>query len=134
MLKACKYCLRIHDTSIDCGRKPQRKKQKRTTDNFRNTSKWQRKRQQVRTRDLNLCQICRRDLYGTIRTFNSENLSVHHNVPIEEDETRALDEENLLTMCSRHHDMAERGEIPRDEVQAIINEQNSPPGTTKVNF
>ena len=50
-------------------------------------------------------------------------LSVHHNIPINENYNRRLDNDNLITVCSYHHEMCESGEIPREAVQRIIDEQ-----------
>ena len=51
------------------------------------------------------------------------NLSVHHNIPIGEDYNKRLDNNNLLTVCSVHHEMCESGEISKEIVQKIIDEQ-----------
>ena len=123
MLKACKYCGRIHDSKYDCGKKLSKQKIRTKATVFRNSRKWRDKREIIRQRDKNLCQICIRNLYNTKLQFNHENLSVHHAVPIEEDYDRRLDDDNLLTVCDRHHEMAESGEIPYEVVKQIIDEQ-----------
>ena len=125
MLKSCKYCGKIHDSKYICPNKPQRKKQISEADRFRWTRQWQRKRNEIKQRDLNLCQICIRELYNTIYKYNTEELEVHHNVPINEDYNKRLDNNNLLTLCDSHHKMCESGEIPREKVQRIIDEQES---------
>lgn len=123
MLRSCSYCGRIHDSKYICADKPVRKKQITEADKFRWTSLWQRKRMEIKQRDLYLCQICIRELYNTITKYNTEELEVHHNVPINEDYDKRLDNDNLLTVCNFHHEMCESGEIPREVVQQIINEQ-----------
>lgn len=123
MLKACKYCGRIHDSKYDCGKKPHSQRIRTKASAFRNSRKWRDKRDIIRQRDKNLCQICIRNLYNTKIQFNHENLSVHHAVPIEEDYDRRLDDDNLLTVCDMHHEMAESGEIPYEVVKQIIDEQ-----------
>lgn len=125
MLRSCKYCGKIHDSKYNCPSKPQRKKQVTEADKFRWTSLWQKKREEIKQRDLYLCQICIRELYNTINKYNTEDLEVHHNIPINENYDKRLDNDNLLTVCHSHHDMCESGEIPREEVQRIINEQES---------
>jgi hypothetical protein len=63
-----------------------------------------------------------------------EGLSVHHIVPLEEDSERAYDNDNLLTVCSVHHEMAEKNEIDRGLLMEIAKEQEDrcsagiPPG------
>lgn len=123
MLKSCQYCGRIHDSKFICSKKPKKQKQITDTDKFRCTSKWQKKREEIKQRDLYLCQICIRELYNTIIKYNMQELEVHHNVPINEDYDKRLDNDNLLTVCKYHHEMCESGEIPREEVQQIIDEQ-----------
>lgn len=123
MLKSCKYCMRIHDSKIDCGKKPKRVKQGNDKDRFRWTQAWQRKREEIKKRDKFLCQICIRELYETFDKYTYDNIEVHHAITLEEDFERRLDNDNLLTMCERHHEMAERFIIPREEILYIIAEQ-----------
>lgn len=123
MLKSCQYCGRIHDSKFICSKKPKKQKKITDIDKFRWTSKWQKKREEVKQRDLYLCQICIRELYNTVIKYNMQELEVHHNTSINEDYNKRLDNNNLLTVCHYHHEMCESGEIPREEVQQIINEQ-----------
>lgn len=123
MLKSCQYCGKIHDTKIDCGKKPQIQKKITYIDRFRSSRKWREKREQIRRRDLNLCQICIRNLYNTDRQYNYESLSVHHAIPMETDYSKRLDDDNLITLCGRHHEMAESGAIPYEEIKKIIDKQ-----------
>lgn len=123
MLKSCAYCGRIHDTKYDCGKKPQKKKKITYIDRFRSSRNWREKREQIRARDLNLCQICIRNLYDTDRQYNYEDLSIHHAIPLERDFEKRLDDDNLITVCGKHHEMAECGAIPYEEIKKIIDEQ-----------
>ena len=125
MLKSCSYCGRIHDSKYICKEKPIKKKTITEADKFRWTRIWQKKREEIKKRDLYLCQICIRELYNTVTKYNTEELSVHHNTPINEDYNKRLDNNNLLTVCDYHHKMCERGEIARKEVQKIIDEQET---------
>ena len=125
MLKSCQYCGRIHDSKYICKQRASKKKQTTEVDKFRWTSKWQKKREEIKKRDLYLCQICIRELYNTVTKYNTKDLNVHHNIPINEDYNKRLDNNNLLTVCSYHHEMCESGKIPREEVQTIIDEQES---------
>ena len=125
MLKSCSYCGRIHDSKYICKEKPIKKKTITEADKFRWTRMWQKKREEIKKRDLYLCQICIRELYNTVTKYNTEELSVHHNTPINEDYNKRLDNNNLLTVCDYHHKMCDRGEIARKEVQKIIDEQET---------
>ena len=83
MLKSCKYCGKVHDSRYDCGHKPIRRKKIRTTQNsFRSTQAWKQKSLEIRERDHYLCQVCLRNLYGTISRYNNRQIEVHHIVPL----------------------------------------------------
>ena len=121
--KSCKYCGKVHDENHICSKKPIKKKKIDDATQFRNSPKWQRKRKQIQERDNYLCQICIREIYGTKRKYNHENLQVHHAIPINTNEDLKLDESNLITLCSMHHSMCDKGKIPYQEVKNIIIEQ-----------
>ena len=57
-------------------------------------------------------------------------------MPINLSEDLKLDESNLITLCSMHHSMCDKGQIPYNEVKKIINEQNqkqsNPPTTPNI--
>lgn len=48
-----------------------------------------------------------------------DDLSVHHIVPINEDESRAYEMHNAITLCRAHHGMAECGEIGREHLEQL---------------
>ena len=113
----------MHDENHICSKKPIKKKKINDVTRFRNSPKWQRKRKQIKERDNYLCQICIREIYGTKRKYNHENLQVHHAIPINTNEDLKLDESNLITLCSMHHSMCDK-KIPYKEIKRIIDEQN----------
>lgn len=92
-------------------------------DKFRWTKAWQKKRKEIKSRDKFLCQVCIRKLYNTIKKYNYNDLEVHHIVPIKEDYELRLEDSNLITVCEYHHELAEQGVIPREELLAIVKEQ-----------
>ena len=69
------------------------------------------------------CQLCIRGLYDPERKYETEDLSVHHIIPIAEDWDSRLDNDNLITLCRKHHEQAEASSIPRDELRGIAEEQ-----------
>ena len=91
MLKSCKYCGRIHDTKYVCEQKDiaekKRMSNRKATNalRFRRTTVWTNKSIDIRTRDKYMCLCCKAQLPGTVKQYNTSNLSVHHIVPIEED-------------------------------------------------
>lgn len=131
MLKACSYCGRIHDSKYICSHKEQaikNRQSQRTSKNkriydFHRSHKWKGKSIAIRERDNYCCQICIRGLHNPERKYETDNISVHHIVPVAEDWGHRLDDENLITLCSRHHEQAEKGEIKRDELQKIAKDQ-----------
>ena len=111
MLKSCRYCGRIHDSAYDCERKPQRIYDN-TRDSeavrFRNRKVWRRKADEIKERDLFLCRVCL-----SKGKYVYHDLSVHHIVSLEEDFSKRLDNDNLITLCSKCHSTAENGGIDR---------------------
>lgn len=120
MKKLCQYCGRIHDKKFDCGRKPPRKRWARQIEEgsrqaeIRSTNQWTLKSLDIRERDHHLCQACLK----LEHRLNYKSLSVHHIVPLAEDESLAFDDENLVTLCARHHEEAEKGQISRETLRA----------------
>lgn len=120
MLKTCKWCGIVSEDHICPYRKPRRTKENTKANTFRKTNKWTQKSKEIRERDKYLCRVCINDLYNTVNQFNYKKLEVHHIVPIEEDYNKRLDNNNLITLCSYHHKMADSGEIPREELIDMI--------------
>lgn len=116
MLKSCKYCGRIHDSRYICPKKPKPKKHRNSKAAvFRKTYAWQKKRDQIVRRDFHLCRVCNEGSYEVFDVPGLDlELQVHHIEPLEERFDLRLDDGNLLTCCSRHHQLAEDGDIPRD--------------------
>lgn len=100
-------------------------------DKFRGKSAWKRKREEIKERDNFVCQVCVRNLYNPLRIYETDNLQVHHVIPLEKDYNKRLDNDNLITLCEKHHEMAEAGEIPIEVIKGIVLEQENegiPPG------
>ena len=125
MLRSCKYCGRIHDPRQEC---PQKKMSAERymyrcgtkADRFRRTNAWTAKSLMVRDRDRFMCLCCAAQLDGTVRVVETEGLSVHHIVPLEEDFELRLDETNLITVCSVHHEMCEKQQIMREVQRELV--------------
>ena len=131
MLKSCQYCGRVHDAKYICIQKERRIRERQSykkasgkkIQDFRRSEKWKRKSIETRTRDKYCCQICKRNLYGAEKQYETEGISVHHIVPLAENWSMRLDDNNLISLCGRHHEMAEKGEIPREELREIARQQ-----------
>ena len=124
MLKLCSQCGKLHDFNAGPCQVGRYKKNTKAVQ-FRNTSRWQRKRKQIRERDRYLCQVCLLDEYDTHRTYTFDNIEVNHIVPINEDHNKALDDSNLISLCSHHHKMADKGLIPRSVLTSLTSPDRS---------
>lgn len=114
MLRSCPRCGRVHDSRIKCAR--EWKPRTSPADRFRSSRSWQRTRDAVRARDLSLCRVC---ADKEPPEYVTEGLSVHHIVPLEEDFELRNDMDNLVTLCSRCHEDAENGRVPRGYLRAL---------------
>ena len=110
MLKSCCYCGKIHDTKYICEKKPIKEKRYSTQNTFRNKAVWKRKTVEIKERDMYLCRFCLEE-----GILNSTGLEVHHIYPLEEDESKALDNDYLITVCRRHHELCECGKVSREK-------------------
>ena len=126
MKKACPYCGKIHDKNYICPKKPKGKYHNRTepteADIFRGSYEWKCKREQVLKRDLYMCVACRHNIPGTIRRYNNEELSVHHIKPLITNYELRLDDDNLITLCRVHHEMAEKADIKPEILKKLLTE------------
>ena len=105
----------------NCPYKPKRKPKEDTQiRRFRSSTRWINKSIEIRQRDKYLCRVCMANLYNTISQFNYNKLSVHHIISLAEDYDKRLDNDNLITLCDYHHKLADKGEIPREELQKLI--------------
>ena len=73
-------------------------------ENFYKKKKWEKKRNIILKRDDYLCQECKK--YGRAEPATT----VHHIIPIDVDMTKALDSNNLISLCNKcHNEMHDRG-------------------------
>lgn len=122
MLKSCSRCGKIHEYNHTCYKYKQVRGYS-DADRFRKTYKWHKMSEYIRTRDNHLCRCCIANIYNTHTQFNFDKLEVHHIVPLEEDLSRRLDEDNLITLCCYHHKLADSGTIPRNILVKLIDEE-----------
>lgn len=125
MLKSCSYCGKIHDSKLRCNQKQEaiKKRQKKASDienRFRWSGSWKKKADEIKQRDLYLCQLCLRQ---QDKMLNPHALSVHHIKKLRDAWDKRLDNDNLITLCNFHHEEAEKGAIPIEYLLAIAKEQ-----------
>ena len=130
MLKACKHCGRIHRKGEVCPKAPKKKynfgdrkySEKKKDDKyyFRNSQAWKDKRDYIRKRDMNLCQACLHELPFTKQKYNCERLGVHHIESLEDAWHKRLDDNNLITLCEDHHNIAEGSPAFNELVKRLL--------------
>lgn len=114
MKKSCQYCGKVHDVSFLCPSKKRKFGKNPEERKFRSSSKWTQKSIEIKERDLFLCRICLEK--GKV---SWDKLEVHHIVPISENFDMRLNDENLITLCQKHHKEAERSEISRTHLMDL---------------
>ena len=113
MYKACSRCGKIHDEGQRCsiGRIYKSIGNERK---LRSSYKWTKKSQEIRQRANYLCEVCRDR--GVI-TY--EGVEVHHITKIVDDESRLLDNSNLICLCEEHHSQADNGTLDADYLRRL---------------
>ena len=124
-LVTCRYCGVVQRGHICPHKKSRQKGGDRQSDRFRKTKAWTQKSIEIRQRDRYLCQCCLHNLYDTIEWLNYKAVEVHHITPLQEDCNRRLDNDNLISLCSYHHKMADKGQIPREVLYDIVKEKGN---------
>ena len=131
MLKACSYCGKIHPKGYQCPLKPKRnynrdrrKKAPSEADRYRHTARWISLSKIIKERDGCMCQACIHGLGSPLTPFEGGQLEVHHIDSLEEHFEKRDDEENLITLCKRHHSEAEAGAINTGQLKRIAGENS----------
>lgn len=124
MKKTCVYCGRVHSKEYVCTLKPVKRKTVSAKDKFRSTSAWQKKRNAIVERDMFMCRVCLENYKQgklSVQQLNlsSNNLQVHHIVPLSADYSLRIENHNLITLCPVHHELAERGEIAAEYLHEL---------------
>lgn len=120
MLISCRYCGRIHERNLDCGKKPKYKRKYKAYEKVRYTKDMRDKSKEIKRRANYLCEVCK--LEGK---YVYERLETHHIIKLIDDLTLALEDTNLICLCRNCHEKAEKGDIPIDFLYKIT--RNRPP-------
>jgi predicted HNH restriction endonuclease len=125
MLKACPYCGKTHTKDYVCPQKPQYGKHNAQIDRFRGSKAWRTKRAEIAQRDLHMCRLCAIGYGGQPAKYNG-NISVHHIVPVVAGWGKRLDNDNLISLCPYHHELAERGKISQEYLHKVATTPPTP--------
>ena len=113
MWKSCSKCGKMHQSDHQCsvGRTYHGGNERK----LRSTYSWTLKSQEIRERANHLCEVCRDQ---GIFTYN--NIEVHHITKLSEDESKLLDDNNLICLCKDHHLQADNGEIDKEYLFKLV--------------
>ena len=124
MKRVCPRCGKLVDYHHNCAPPYKRKYNNNDPERkIRNGIRWQRKRNEIKKRDGGIDQIAAHGLDGA-PYIQTRNLQVHHIIPLEERPDLAYDDDNLITVSPRTHELAENNIISRDQLRAIVRELN----------
>lgn len=129
MKKACPYCNKFHDIAFICPKRPKRQQHYQSNSaivKFRSSRQWQQKRELIRMRDRNMCRLCAIG-YGNKPVEYVSNVSVHHIVPLAVDYSLRLNDDNLISLCDYHHELAENGKIPAELLKKLAKSNDLSP-------
>ena len=105
--KACSKCGKIHPSNYKCtiGIQYNGGNERK----LRSKWAWTEKSREIREDANHLCEVCRDQ-----GIYTYDGLSVHHIVKVKDDESKLLDNYNLICLCEEHHTQADNGEIDKD--------------------
>lgn len=120
MLRSCSKCGKIHDTNYIChsGYTGNYNKYSYKESKLRNTYAWHKKAEQIKADSKYLCSVC---LAKGIYNYN--NLEVHHITKIKEDETKLLDNYNLICLCQDCHTLADAGMLDKEYLLKLASDR-----------
>lgn len=119
---SCPYCGRMHDRGFMCPKKPARKSRyDREANRVHHSNRWTKLSLRIRERDKFLCVYCLRH----DKRINTAGIEVHHITPIEQDNDKAYDSANLISLCREHHEQAEKGLIDKCVLEALARQQEA---------
>ena len=132
MLKSCRYCGRVHQSTYDCGRKPKRIRFSSNTEaaEFRRKNIWKQTSLDIRDRDHNICQVCLAEYRQNKKSpypIGLVPVAAHHIISIHDNSDLALERDNLITLCDYHHYQADHGEIDTDWLRTLAAGREYPP-------
>ena len=107
MYKACSICNRIHPYNYIHPTK--RVYNGGVERELRNTYDWHKKAKEIKERSNYLCSVCKDH-----NKYTFDNLEVHHINKVKDDQSKLLDNYNLICLCVEHHKLADNGKIDKD--------------------
>ena len=122
MLKACSRCGKIHPYNYVCNFGKARKFANTDEAKLRSKRAWQVKRESIRERAFNLCEVCKAQ-----GIYNYTSIEIHHIRKLKENPNGLLDDNNLVALCTLHHKQADRGEISVEFLTELAKQRDKEP-------
>lgn len=120
-LKSCSYCGRIVDRHHKCPKKPKQVNKRTEAEQGRYTTAWYKKSAEIKERSQFLCAVCKDK-----GKYTYDDLEVHHIEPLRERPELLLDDNNLICLCERCHEQAERGKIGKEYLLSLVARRDTP--------
>lgn len=117
-LITCGRCGMIHERGKCQAKRKPPKYSKTEEDRIRGRQTWRRKSAQIRSDAFHLCEVCRDK-----GKLNSRLIEVHHIEKLRDFPELALEDENLIALCSVHHKEADAGELSKDYLKRLALER-----------
>ena len=113
MYKACPYCGRIHKAGEKCHAftRIYRGGEERK---LRSKYAWAKKSKEIREKANGLCEVCKDK-----GIYTYKGLEVHHITKLRDDNSKLLDNYNLICLCVDHHKMADNGELDANYLKKL---------------
>ena len=105
--KSCSKCGKIHPQGFQCSKG--RVYSGGSERKLRSTYAWTEKSKEIKAKANYLCEVCRDQ-----GIFTYKNLETHHIIKLTEDETKLLDDDNLICLCQEHHTLADNGNLSKE--------------------
>lgn len=124
MKKICPTCGKIVDMHHTCNKKRKYKYDTRSSD-IHHSSEWTKKSIQIRARDGGIDQAAINGLdVEHPKPYICQGTEVHHIIPLKERPDLAFDDDNLITLSSHTHKLAEDGIISKAALKRLAEANN----------
>lgn len=109
----CNKCHKWHQVGYKCTvGKPRADRDAFT---IRGSRKWHNKAEEIKERSGYLCAVCKEE-----GRYTYNNLEVHHINKLQQHTGQALDDDNLICLCVKHHKLADSGAIDADYLRQLV--------------
>lgn len=117
--KICTKCGKLYPADSICCKRKYRKVTWGTHDyKFKHSYAWKKKSKAIREKAHHLCEVCL-----DCGELTYDYVEVHHIVSVKHDDTKKLDDTNLIAVCKEHHKQAEDGRLPAEYLKRLARQR-----------